>query len=193
MDHFFKEVSNSLLFPLFFIKQDVEIKSKGIPVEARKMHSLLNIDFPLTGIWLLHKEREGKTGWARWRVVCKPKQHCQLGEGKKKVYVGFLMEPLILCQWRAHPVGDSDTVRGQVFARYLSHFSDLKAFNQLCKGACQSCQTMSSSPYRRSKRGQHEGNSSKYYSGCPQESACTCTIQLLGLGSQWTALLSLSQ
>lgn len=41
------------------------------------------------------------------------------------------------------PVGDWLTARRQVFARYLSHFSDLKAFNQLCQGACQSCQTMS--------------------------------------------------
>lgn len=48
------------------------------------------------------------------------------------------------------PVPEEDTPnRGpaqasrQVYARYLSHFSDLKAFNQLCQGACQSCQTMS--------------------------------------------------
>lgn len=48
------------------------------------------------------------------------------------------------------PVPEEDTPnRGlaqasrQVYARYLSHFFDLKAFNQLCQGACQSCQTMS--------------------------------------------------
>lgn len=65
------------------------------------------------------------------------------GEKKKRCPCWLLMEPLILRQWKTHPVGDCLTARGQVFARYLSHFSDLKAFNQLCQGACQSCQTMS--------------------------------------------------
>lgn len=53
MDHFFEEVSNSLLFPPFFSekeKQDAEIKSKGIPVDGRKMQRLVNIDLLLTGI-----------------------------------------------------------------------------------------------------------------------------------------------
>lgn len=80
---------------------------------------------------------------------------------KKKRPRWVLIEPLILLQWRTHPVGDWLTARRQVFARYLSHFSDLKAFNQLCQGACQSCQTMSSPQYRRGKGGQHEGKSSK--------------------------------
>lgn len=81
--------------------------------------------------------------------------------GKKRSPRWVLMEPLILRQWRTHPVGDWLTARRQVFARYLSHFSDLKAFNQLCQGACQSCQTMSSPQYRHNKGGQREGKSSK--------------------------------
>lgn len=106
-------------------------------------------------------QREGSKNRKSQVKGCLQAKAAPSAGGGGVVDVGFLMEPLILCQWRAHPVGNSDTARGQVFARYLSHFSDLKAFNQLCKGACQSCQTMSSSPYRHSKRGQREGKSSK--------------------------------
>lgn len=79
------------------------------------------------------------------------------------------MEPLIQCQWRTHPIGDWLSLRRQVFARYLSHFCDLKAFNQLCQGACQSCQTMSKPQSIHSKGGQVEGESSKQHSHRPEE------------------------
>lgn len=109
MDHLFEKTSNSFLFPLFFKKQDVEIKSKGIPVEARKMHRLRNINFPLTGIWLLDKEREGKTGRARWRVVCKRKQYHQLGEGKKKSLCWFLNGAIDPLPMESAPSGGTPT------------------------------------------------------------------------------------
>lgn len=79
------------------------------------------------------------------------------------------MEPLIQCQWRTHPIGDWLSLRRQVFARYLSHFCDLKAFNQLCQGACQSCQTMSKPQSIHSKGGQVEGERSKQHSHRPEE------------------------
>lgn len=113
-DPLFEKVSNSFLLPLCLKKkkpkkQDVEIKSKGIPVEARKMHRLLNVDYPLTGIWLLDKEREAKTGRARWRVVCKPKQHRQLGEGKKKSLCWFLNGAIDPVPMESAPSGETPT------------------------------------------------------------------------------------
>lgn len=74
----------------------------------------------------LKEEESGK------RLFASQSSTARNEEKKKNRPCWVLMEPLILRQWRTHPVGDCLTARGQVFARYLSHFSDLKAFNQLC-------------------------------------------------------------
>lgn len=74
----------------------------------------------------LKEEESGK------RLFASQSSTARNEEEKKNRPCWVLMEPLILRQWRTHPVGDCLTARGQVFTRYLSHFSDLKAFNQLC-------------------------------------------------------------
>lgn len=66
------------------------------------------------------------------------------------------MEPLIPAPAEDTPCRGRLTARRQVFARYRSHFSDLKAFNQLSQGACQSCQTTNSLHERHSREGQRE-------------------------------------